>query len=154
MTGKTFLDSNVLVYSVDESPVETAKHAIAVELLSGPADDLVISTQVLQEFYVVTTRKLRNPLSEERAAKAVRGIAKLDVVGIDVPLVLAAVETSRAAKISLWDALIIEAASRAGCDRVLSEDLNADQVISGVRIEDPFHRLHQGEVAARRTPQR
>jgi len=138
MTGRTFLDSNVLVYSVDESPAETAKHALAVELLSGQAEDLVVSTQVLQEFYVVATRKLTNPLSEERAAKAVRGIAKLDVVGVDVPLVLQAVDTSRTAKVSLWDALIIEAASRAGCARVLSEDLNAGQVIRGVRIENPF----------------
>lgn len=138
MTGRTFLDSNVLVYSADESPAETAKHVVAVGLLSGAIENLVISTQVLQEFYVVTTRKLRNRLSEERAAKAVRGLAKLDVVGVDVPLVLAAVDTSHAAKISLWDALIIEAARRAGCYRVLSEDLNAGQVISGVRIEDPF----------------
>lgn len=138
MTGRTFLDSSVLVYAVDESPAEKVKHARAAELLSGQAEDLVVSTQVLQEFYVVTTRKLKNPLSEERAAKAVRGIAKLDVVGVDVPLVLAAVDTSRTAKVSLWDALIIEAASRAGCARVLSEDLNAGQVVRGVKIENPF----------------
>lgn len=138
MTARTFIDSNVLVYSVDESPAEKAKHAQAVELLSALAEDLVVSTQVLQEFYVVTTRKLKNPLSEDRAAGAVRGLAKLDVVGVDVPLVLAAVDTSRMAQISLWDALIIEAASRAGCDRVLSEDLNAGQIVRGVRIENPF----------------
>jgi predicted nucleic acid-binding protein len=138
MGGKTFLDSNVLVYSVDESFAEKAKHERAVELLAAQAGNLVVSTQVLQEFYVVTTRKLKSPLSEERAARAVRGIAKLDVIGVDVPLVLAAVDTSRLVQLSLWDALIIEAASRAGCDRVLSEDLNANQVIRGVRIENPF----------------
>jgi predicted nucleic acid-binding protein len=138
MTGRTFLDSNVLVYSVDESPAEKVKHTLAVGLLSGPAEDFVVSTQILQEFYVVTTRKLKNPLSEGRAAKAVRALAKLDVVGVDVPLLLAAVDTSRTAKISLWDALIIEAAGRAGCSQVLSEDLNAGQVIRGVRIENPF----------------
>jgi predicted nucleic acid-binding protein len=81
MTGKTFLDTNVLIYSVDESPAEKAKHALAVELLSGQADDLVVSTQVLQEFYAVSTRKLRRPLSEQRAAQAVRGIAKQDASG-------------------------------------------------------------------------
>ena len=86
----------------------------------------------------MTTRKLKPPLSEERAARAVRGIAKLGVVGVDVPLVLAAVDTSRTVQLSLWDALIVEAASRAGCERVLSEDLNAGQVIRGVRIENPF----------------
>jgi predicted nucleic acid-binding protein len=138
MSGRTFLDSNVLVYSVDESPVEKAKHERAVELLSVRPANLVVSTQVLQEFYVVTTRKLKNPLSEERAARAVRGITKLDVIGVEAPLALAAVDTSRTVRISLWDALIIEAASRAGCERVLSEDLNAGQVIRGVRIENPF----------------
>jgi predicted nucleic acid-binding protein len=138
MSGRTFLDSNVLVYSVDESSAETAKHERAVELIAAQPGNLVVSTQVLQEFYVVTTRKLKIPLSEERAARAVRGIAKLDVIGVDVPLVLAAVDTSRLVQLSLWDALIIEAASRAGCDRVLSEDLNANQVIHGVRIENPF----------------
>lgn len=138
MSGKTFLDSNVLVYSVDESPSEKAKHERAVELIAAQPGNLVVSTQVLQEFYVVTTRKLKIPLSEERAARAVRGLAKLDVIGVDVPLVLAAVDTSRLVQLSLWDALIIEAASRAGCDRVLSEDLNANQAIRGVRIENPF----------------
>jgi predicted nucleic acid-binding protein len=138
MSGKTFLDSNILVYSVDESPAEKAKHERAVELLSAQPENLVVSTQVLQEFYVVTTRKLKNPLSEEIAARAVRGIAKLDVVGVDVPLVLSAVYTSRSAQVSLCDALIIEAASRAGCECVFSEDLNAGQVIRGVRIENPF----------------
>jgi predicted nucleic acid-binding protein len=58
MTGKTFLDSNILVYSVGESPAEKDKHAVAIELLAGHPDDLVVSTQVLQEFYVVVTRKL------------------------------------------------------------------------------------------------
>lgn len=138
MTGKTFLDSNILVYSVDESPVEKAKHARAIELLSADPESLVVSTQVLQEFYVVATRKLRSPLSEERAERAVRGIAKLDVVGVDASLVLAAIDTSRTVQISLWDALIIEAASRAGCDRILSEDLNTGQAIRGVTIENPF----------------
>jgi len=138
MNGKTFLDSNVLVYSVDESPAEKAKHERAIELLSAYPEDLVVSTQVLQEFYVVTTRKLKTPLTEERAARAVRGLAKLDVIGVDAPLVLAAVDTSRLVQLSFWDALIIEAASRAGCERVLSEDLNAGQVIHGVRIENPF----------------
>jgi len=85
MTGKTFLDTNVLIYSVDESPAEKVKHTLAVELLSGQAADLVVSTQVLQEFYVVSTCKLRHPLSEQSAAQAVRGIAKLGVVGVDVP---------------------------------------------------------------------
>jgi predicted nucleic acid-binding protein len=97
-----------------------------------------VSTQVLQEFYVTVTRKLRVPLAEERAAAAARGLASLAVVGIDKPLVLAAMDTSRHARLSLWDALIIEAARDAGCERVLTEDLSHGQVIRGVRVENPF----------------
>jgi len=138
MTGRSFVDSNVLVYSVDENPEVRDKRAAAIRLLSGQPDDLVISTQVMQEFYVVVTRKLQCPLTPDRAAKAVRGLAKLDVVSADVPLVLAAVDTSRTAQLSLWDALIIEAARQAGCARVYTEDLSDGQVIRGVKVENPF----------------
>jgi predicted nucleic acid-binding protein len=138
MNGRSFIDSNVVVYSADTNPGERAKHETAVGLLASEPDDLVISTQVLQEFYVVVTRKLAYPLDTERAAQALRGLAKLDVVGVDVPLVMAAAETSRTAKLSLWDALIIEAARQAGCARVYSEDMSDGQVIRGVRVENPF----------------
>lgn len=138
MTARSFLDSNILVYSVDESPQAKAKHETALALLSAQPDDLVVSTQVLQEFYVVVTRKLQRPLAEDRAEAAVRGLSRLDVVSADVPLVLDAIGTSRFARLSLWDALIIEAARRAGCQRVLTEDLNNGQAIRGVRIENPF----------------
>ncbi|MGH3754412.1 MAG: PIN domain-containing protein [Pseudonocardiaceae bacterium] len=90
-----FVDTNVFVYAADESPEEQHKHEVASALLVTDPDDLVISTQVLQEFYVAVTRKLRIPLPEERAASAVRGMAKLEVVQVDVSLVLTAVDTSR-----------------------------------------------------------
>ncbi|MGH3940622.1 MAG: hypothetical protein ACRDTG_18695 [Pseudonocardiaceae bacterium] len=65
-------------------------------------------------------------------------MARLDVIKVDVPLVLSAVDTSRAAKISLWDALIIKAARQAGCRRILTEDLSHGQVIREVVVENPF----------------
>ncbi|MGH9065277.1 MAG: PIN domain-containing protein [Acidimicrobiales bacterium] len=136
--GRSFLDTNVCVYAVDESPEEAAKHAVAAGILQADPDDLVVSTQVLQELYVTVTRKLRRPLSEERAARAVAGLARLDVVVIEVPMVLAAVETSRTSRISLWDALVVEAARAAGCERVLTEDLADGEVLRGVAIENPF----------------
>jgi predicted nucleic acid-binding protein len=138
MTGKTFIDSNVAVYAADESPAERSKHEIAAQVLAQAPSTLVVSTQVLHEFYVTVTRKLAVPLSLERAARAVRGLAKLDVVAIDAELTLAAVDTARTVQLSLWDALIIEAACRGGCERVLTEDLSDGQVIRGVRIENPF----------------
>jgi len=144
MNGRSFVDTNVVVYSADENPGERVKHEAAIRLLTHEPDSLVISTQVLQEFYVVVTRKLAYPLDEERAARALRGLAKLDVVGADVPLVMAAVDTSRTAKLSLWDALIIEAARQAGCARVYSEDLSNGQEIRGVTVENPFRAAAAG----------
>ena len=135
---RSFVDTNVFVYAADESLEERDKHKIASALLATRPDDIVISTQVLQEFYVTVTRKLRTPLPEQRAISAVRGMAKLDVVQVDVPLVLAAVDTSRESRISLWDALMIEAARHAGCWRILTEGLSHGQVIRDVAVENPF----------------
>ena len=144
MTGKTFIDTNIAVYAVDESPAQQRKHAIALTALTDNPSELAVSTQVLQEFYVVVTRKLVVPLDEKRAAAAVHGLAELAVVGTDTPLVLAAIETSRDTGLALWDALIVEAARQAGCARVLTEDLSHGQVIRGVRAENPF--LNSGRV--------
>ena len=138
VTGRAFVDTSVVVYAADESPAERAKHDAAVGLLAQDPENLVLSTQVLQEFYHVVTRKLEKPLDPQRAAAATRALTRLDVVGSDAELILAAIDTSRSAQLSIWDALIIEAARRAGCERVLSEDLADGQTIRGVRIENPF----------------
>lgn len=135
---RSFVDTNIFVYAADESPEERDKHKIASALLAEDPDGLVISTQVLQEFYVTVTRKLGRPLPALRAASAVRAMAKLDVVQVDVPLVLAAVDTSRVVQISLWDALMVEAARQAGCQRILTEDLSHGQTIRDVAVENPF----------------
>lgn len=141
MTARSFIDTNVVVYASDEGPDSRAKHDAAVELLTSNPENLVLSTQVLQEFYHVVTRELAQPLDVQRAGAAVRALAKMDVVGSDKELVLAAVDTSRSAQISIWDALIIEAARRAECKRVFSEDMADGRVISGVRVENPFRDL-------------
>lgn len=138
MNGRAFVDTNVFVYASDTGPTELAKHDQAVSLLSENPSSLVVSTQVLQEFYVVVTRKLRSPMSTELAAAAVREIARLEVVQVDVPLVFAAVETSRSAGLSLWDALMIEAAKFAKCPRIITEDLQHGQQLGGVTVENPF----------------
>jgi predicted nucleic acid-binding protein len=138
MPARAFLDTNVLVYAVDDS--EPAKRDRARDLLS--AEDagmrLVLSTQVLSEFYVVATRKLERPLAPDDAADAVRELSKLAVVGADTALVADGIRLSRTAQLSLWDALIVAAAKVAGCERVLTEDLADGAEIDGVRIEDPF----------------
>lgn len=135
---RSFADTNVFVYAVDESPEERAKHDRAVALIKDARGALTVSTQVLQEFYVTVTRRLRTPLTAERAASSVRDLAALRVVQLDPMLIMLAIDTCRSAQLSLWDALIVEAARAGGCARILTEDLSHGQVIRGVEVVNPF----------------
>lgn len=138
MTGaRSFVDTNVLVYASDADEPEK-RHVARKALADAPAGTLVISTQVLVEYYVTVTRKLARALTVDDAAARVDELARLPVVISDTTLVQAAIATSRSATISLWDALIVEAARVGGCDRLLTEDLSAGSTIRGVRIENPF----------------
>lgn len=131
-----FVDTNVFVYAVDTDKPE--KQATAIALLDELKGRIAVSAQVLNEYYVIVTRKLGRPQSAEQVERSVRSLAKLPVVDLDRGLVLAAVALSRTAQLSLWDAAIITAAQRAGCERLYSEDLNAGQVFEGVTVIDPF----------------
>lgn len=136
MSGKTFLDTNILVYAVDQDrgPKRDASRR-AIE--SVVADGLgVISTQVMQEFYVAATKRLGMlPL----AAKTVLStFAVFEVVQVSPALIQSAIDCSVLNSLSFWDALIISAAASAGCVRVYTEDLNAGQAVLGVKIENPL----------------
>jgi predicted nucleic acid-binding protein len=134
--GSTFFDTNVLVYLFDRSAAAKQKRARA--LLAELAPAIVISTQVLQEFYVTTTAKLTPPLSPEDAESQVRNFSAFDVVAIDVALVRSAISLSREHKLSLWDALIVESARARGCTRLLTEDLQHGREFGRLRVENPF----------------
>ncbi len=134
---RTFLDTNVLVYSVDTA--EPDKMERAREIISRlPSRATVVSTQVLIEFYVTVTRKLPQPLRQQEAAAMVDDLSRLETVTTDARLVQVAIGLSRSATVSLFDALILVAAGEAGCSRVLTEDLAAGSTIGGVRIHNPF----------------
>jgi predicted nucleic acid-binding protein len=134
---KAFLDTNILVYVFDRD--EPAKAARATELLEeAPPGGIALSAQVLNEFYVVATNKLKRPLDSLAAARAVDWLALLEVVPLDAALVKAAIEIGRTAQISHWDALIVASAAAAGCTLLLTEELNDGQTIASVRVENPF----------------
>jgi predicted nucleic acid-binding protein len=137
MTGSAFFDTNVLVYAEDHD--EPDKRAIALKLLAEhiAADDIVLSAQVLNEFYV-NVRRLKRPLDAARALSALEQLAAFPVVPVTADLVVAAAAASEKYQISHWDALILETARAAGCAVVLSEDLNDEQDYGGVRVENPF----------------
>lgn len=134
--GKVFLDANILVYAQDkDSPAKRrrSREVIAELAVSGAG---VISTQVLQEFYVAATRKMGiDPL----AAKTVLGTFTIfEIAQISPDLIDDAIDCSVLNRISFWDALIVAAASATGCGVIYSEDFNTGQVIRGVRLENPF----------------
>lgn len=132
---RSFFDTNVLVYLFDDDAPE--KQAVSQALVAREfgAGRGVLSTQVLQEFYVTVTRKLAIPLPAARAEQVVRGLAALPLVRVDGALILAAIARGRVFGFSFWDALIVEAALAGGADRLLTEDLQHGQVIEGLRIE-------------------
>jgi predicted nucleic acid-binding protein len=137
MSVKTFVDTNVFVYAVDDG--EPRKRDIARRaLVAARYGELLLSAQVIGEFYVTVTRKLAEPLSVDLAAEAVEQLCTLHVVPIDAALAKSAIAVSRSSQISYWDALIVGAAMRGGCSVLLTEDLNDGQELGGVRVENPF----------------
>jgi predicted nucleic acid-binding protein len=136
VSERVFVDTNVVAYADDADA--GGKQRLAQKLLRRLilSSSAVISTQVLQEFFVIATRKLGVPADVAR--RKVELLAQLEVVVVRPELVLGAIDLHRLHAISFWDALIIRCASTAGCTRLLTEDLNHGQVIDGVRVENPF----------------
>jgi predicted nucleic acid-binding protein len=131
----TFLDTNVFVYAVDTA--DPTKQSVAQNVLAT-VRPLCLSSQVLSEYYVTVTRKLAQPLDAASAGADVEDMARLEVVPVDAELVVTAAGASQRWRISLWDALIVEAARTGGCERVLSEDLDDGTDFDGVSIVNPF----------------
>lgn len=139
MSDRTFLDTNILVYLYDnDAPEKQAAARALLEQTSEAKVDLVISTQVLQEFYVTVVRKFSKSLSEGEVLLAMRRFLAFPVVQVDVPMVFDAIEIGRRFQISFWDALIARAALAAGCSRLLSEDLQDQMRIGDLTVENPF----------------
>lgn len=139
MSDKTFVDTNVLIYAHDRDA--GTKHETAEGLLRDLWGQRtgVLSTQVLQEFYVNVTRKISTPLPKP-SARAVVESYRVWCVETTPAELSAAFRIEDETGISFWDAMIVAAAAKAGAARILSEDLNAGQTIAGVRIENPFLR--------------
>ena len=135
---KAFVDTNVLVYAYDRAA--GSKHVRARELVeelwtSGRG---VLSTQVLQEFYVNVLRKTRPPVPPEDARTLVADYLAWDPVVNDGAAVLEAVDASRRHQLSYWDALVVVAAARSGASVIYSEDFNHGQTFGSVQVLNPF----------------
>ncbi len=136
--SKVFIDTNLLVYSMDA--FDPVKQDASRLLLRSAAQDYqgVISTQVMQELYVATTRKLgADPLVIK---DVLHSFQHFEVVTITPNIIDSAIECSIISRIPFWDALIVVAAEAAHCPLLWTEDLNDGQIIRGVRIENPLKR--------------
>jgi predicted nucleic acid-binding protein len=136
MTARSFLDSNILLYT--DSADAVAKQRRAIELLAEHrlARTGVVSLQVLQEYFVAATRKLA--VDAGTARRKVELFANYHVVVLDVEDVLAAIDLHRLHRLSFWDALVVRAAKAGGCAVLYNEDLQDGRSIDGVRIINPF----------------
>lgn len=136
MTGRVFIDSNVIVYANDAR--DAARQRKAAELVAGLMKDGngVVSTQVLQEYASVALGKLKQ--DEATVLRVLRLLETMTVVQASPLLVRRAVELRRIYEIGFWDAGIIAAAEEADCDRIVSEDFNAGQYYGGILAVAPF----------------
>lgn len=137
MSGRTFVDTNILIYAHDVDA--GIKHETAKEVLRELWNERkgFLSVQVLQEFYVNVTRKIPHPLSRESARQVVNSymVWCIETTPAEISAAFRFEDESR---IGFWDALIVSSAFKGGAERILSEDFSADQRIAGIQIENPF----------------
>jgi predicted nucleic acid-binding protein len=138
MTVRTFVDSNVLVYAHDADAGERHRPAAGClsELWSARAG--LLSTQVLQEFYLNVTRKITAPLAPAVAREVVRDYAPWVESLVTPSTVVRASEIAEIWQISFWDAMIFAVAEQISADRILTEDLSHGARIAGIEIVNPF----------------
>ena len=134
--SKIFIDTNLFVYSIDQREPEKKEKARAILKKIIVSHQPVISTQVIKEYYVVATTKLK---AEQLIVKnIIHNFRNMEVVNNDLDLIEQAIDISVISQLSFWDSLIIAAAEKANCEFVFSEDLNAGQTYRGVMVIDPF----------------
>lgn len=134
--SRTFLDTNVLVYSDD--PRDPTKQLTALDVINEHLRlrTGVVSLQVLQEYFVTTTGKLR--LDVGLAKRRVEFFAKFQVAEPTVTDILAAIDMHRLHGFSYYDALVLRMAKQTGCRILLSEDTQHGRDFDGLKIVNPF----------------
>lgn len=139
MSGnRQFVDTNVLVYAHDVTAGDKHSRARALVEELWNAREGCLSVQVLQEFFVTTTRKIPKPLDAPAAARIIGDLAHWHVHAPTARDVLAAIEIHQRTGASFWDAMILRSAKELGCGTLHSEDLNPGQAYEGVRVRNPF----------------
>lgn len=136
MTARSFIDTNILAYADDSA--DAIKQSLAAELIATHRRERtgVVSLQVLQEYFVVATRKLG--VDPRIARRKVELLSEFDVIRPEISDILAAIDLHRLHDFSFWDALILRSAVLAGCAVLFSEDFQDERRVEGLRIVNPF----------------
>ena len=136
--NKIFIDTNIIIYAYDVTAGK--KHKTAGNIMSDLWNSGlgVISTQVLQEFFVNVVQKIPKPIDKQQAREIVRDFLKWHVVVNTGDSIVEAIDICLKFGYSFWDSMIIEAAIKGGAAVIISEDLQDGQVVSGVTIRNPF----------------
>ena len=137
-SSRSFIDTNVLIYA--EASDEPVKRQAALALLKQLYESAsgVLSTQVLQEYCNVALKKLKLPAAHIRAQLDL--YEQFEVVQITPALIRAGLDLHQTRSVSFYDAIVLASAATAGCSELFSEDLNAGEMVGGVRIINPFAR--------------
>jgi len=138
MNGRFFVDTNVLVYSRDESEPQKQKQAMDWMTHLWNTGKGRLSFQVLQEFYITVTEKLKPGLDFDRARSDVRSLLSWNPIPVDDRVIEGAWLVQDRYRFSWWDSLIVSAAQATDCRYLLTEDLRGTQEIGKVKIVNPF----------------
>ncbi|HSN79652.1 MAG TPA: PIN domain-containing protein [Rhodoferax sp.] len=136
MAARSFIDTNVLIYA--EASDAPAKQRAALALLKQlfESTDGVLSTQVLQEYCNVALKRLKLPAQHIRAQLDL--YEQFEVVQVTPAVIRAGLDLHQTRSVAFYDALIMASAQLAGCSVLFSEDMNAGETMTGVRIINPF----------------
>ena len=135
---RVFLDTNIIIYAYDSSAGEKHKTANGILAEAWDSGNGVLSTQVLQEFFVSATKRIQKPLPVNIAKEIVNDLMSWNIVVNDGESVLKAIDLHQRYHHSFWDSMIIQAAIKSNAVFLLSEDLSDGQIIKGVTIRNPF----------------
>ena len=136
MPTRSFIDTNILVYA--EASDESAKQRMALDLLKQLFETTsgVLSTQVLQEYCNVAIKKLK--LSPAHIRAQLDLYEQFEVVQVTPAIIRAGLDLHQTRSVSFYDAIVLASAQTAGCSVLLSDDLNAGELVDGVRVVNPF----------------
>lgn len=138
MSDRFFLDTNILVYAYDNHDPQKQSQAQKLLTVGIERENLVLSVQVLGEFFNAATRHIPQPLTADEVGEIINTLSVLPIQEVDLVMVNQAVDIHKKYQISYWDSLIVSAAERAGCAEIVTEDLSDGQIYHDIRVRNPF----------------